>query len=464
MINLDVNKIDGNPPSTKPTSIFGVFDGHGGKEVALFCAAHLPQALVISDGYQQGDLRAALEQTYLQMDELMTRQENKEELKALKGGDEDDGARGAGKHAGESMMIDSSQLPNSLLEALGVPEDSGYVFKVVKSPDGLRIDGIEGGEEEEEEDAGMASAVEGTKNEGKRAPAITRTTTKLINTGNSSNDTFNTKRKKTSSTGDDDDDDDQEDNDGTMSRGGPFSNASKRQEGGSDGGEDDAEDIADAAAAAAEGHPGEIVLEEFTSPGVDDEDEWYGPSAGCTAVCAVVRDGTLYVANAGDSRCVLSNNGQAVAMSHDHKPTDTEEYARITKAGGFVADGRVNGSLNLSRALGDLEYKTNHDLGPEEQMVTALPEVRCVQLEEGHEFLILACDGIWDVLSNQEAVDFARERLLDGRTAKEVCEDICDHCLAPDTGGCGKGCDNMSVVLAVLMDSEFGKKIKSKRK
>ena len=61
------------------------------------------------------------------------------------------------------------------------------------------------------------------------------------------------------------------------------------------------------------------------------QDDYAGPSAGCTAVCAVVRDGVLWVANAGDSRCVLSRGGRAVAMTQDHKPMDTEEYARIMK-------------------------------------------------------------------------------------------------------------------------------------
>lgn len=72
------------------------------------------------------------------------------------------------------------------------------------------------------------------------------------------------------------------------------------------------------------------------------------------------------------------------------------------QAGGFIAEGRVNGSLNLSRALGDMEYKQSKDKPPGEQMVTALPDLRTLALEPGHEFLLLACDGIWDVLTNQE--------------------------------------------------------------
>lgn len=68
------------------------------------------------------------------------------------------------------------------------------------------------------------------------------------------------------------------------------------------------------------------------------------------------------MANAGDSRCVVCRDGKAMDMSFDHKPEDTEELERIRKAGGRVTmDGRVNGGLNLSRAIGDHAYKTVHN-------------------------------------------------------------------------------------------------------
>lgn len=84
-----------------------------------------------------------------------------------------------------------------------------------------------------------------------------------------------------------------------------------------------------------------------------------GSSSGCTAVVALLHENELYVANAGDSRCVVCRDGKAMDMSFDHKPEDTEELERIRKAGGRVTmDGRVNGGLNLSRAIGDHAYKT----------------------------------------------------------------------------------------------------------
>ena len=67
-----------------------------------------------------------------------------------------------------------------------------------------------------------------------------------------------------------------------------------------------------------------------------------------------------------------------------------------------MTEGRVNGSLNLSRALGDMEYKRRKFLFPSEQMVTACPDVRTLDLKRGDDFCILACDGIWDVLTEQQ--------------------------------------------------------------
>lgn len=79
-----------------------------------------------------------------------------------------------------------------------------------------------------------------------------------------------------------------------------------------------------------------------------------GSDSGCTAVVALLQGRELYVANIGDSRCVLSRSGRAVDMSADHKPEDEPELQRIVKAGGKVTlDGRVNGGLNLSRAFGE---------------------------------------------------------------------------------------------------------------
>lgn len=127
--------------------------------------------------------------------------------------------------------------------------------------------------------------------------------------------------------------------------------------------------------------------------------------AGCTAVVVLKIGNKLYCANAGDSRGVLARAGKAVALSEDHKPAHEGERSRIIAAGGFLSDiggmCRVNGNLNLSRAIGDLKYKQNPDLPPEHQIITAEPDIRQETLGPDDKFVILACDGVWDVMSNQ---------------------------------------------------------------
>lgn len=79
--------------------------------------------------------------------------------------------------------------------------------------------------------------------------------------------------------------------------------------------------------------------------------------AGCTANVVLITPESIYCANAGDSRAIACQGEKVIELSKDHKPQDPIELDRITKANGSVSYGRVNGGLNLSRALGDLEYK-----------------------------------------------------------------------------------------------------------
>ncbi|KAH8044875.1 protein serine/threonine phosphatase [Aureococcus anophagefferens] len=169
-------------------------------------------------------------------------------------------------------------------------------------------------------------------------------------------------------------------------------------------------------------------------------------TAGATSVVAAVRGDTVIVANAGDSRAVLCRKGVAVPLSEDHKPANAGESERILAAGGFVtAQGRVNGNLNLSRSLGDLKYKGNKALGRDRQMITAEPDVAVHTLvARDDEFMVLACDGVWDVLSNQER----RLRAHRDDAARGDRGRIFDRCIADDPKTTqGIGGDNMTAVI-----------------
>jgi len=135
---------------------------------------------------------------------------------------------------------------------------------------------------------------------------------------------------------------------------------------------------------------------------------------GCTAVAAIINNGKLYVANAGDSRAVVCNAGKALALTEDHKPNRPDEQARIEKLGGQVimhGVPRVNGRLAISRALGDKA------LNP---YVIPTPEIRERTLTTDDEFLIIACDGVWDVLDNQTAVNIVKQHQTDLNKAADV--------------------------------------------
>jgi protein phosphatase 1L len=134
------------------------------------------------------------------------------------------------------------------------------------------------------------------------------------------------------------------------------------------------------------------------------------PSAkhqGCTAIVAYKLNNRLYVANAGDARAVLCGpDNTAVDLSRDHKPDRPDEKERIEKLGGSVTESypaRVNGILAVARALGDKA------LNP---YVTSMPDITATILTADNPFLILACDGIWDVFTSQEAVNLVAEELV----------------------------------------------------
>jgi len=195
---------------------------------------------------------------------------------------------------------------------------------------------------------------------------------------------------------------------------------------------------------------------------------------GCTACVCCVTANSIIVANCGDSRAVLCRNGQAVPLSEDHKPNCPRERQRILKAGGTIERSaygrmvqfRINGNLNLSRSIGDLGYKKNPDLQPEEQMVTATPDVDIFPRQAADEFFVIACDGVWDVMGSQDVVDFIRDRLpradnLDNsppslKALASIMEELLDNCISPDltkTGGLGG--DNMTAIVVVFDNREL---------
>ncbi|KAJ4843892.1 hypothetical protein Tsubulata_025942 [Turnera subulata] len=131
-------------------------------------------------------------------------------------------------------------------------------------------------------------------------------------------------------------------------------------------------------------------------------------SCGTTALTALVLGKHLLVANAGDCRAVLCKKGTAVDMSQDHRPSYLPERRRVEQLGGYIEDEYLNGYLSVTRALGDWDMKL--PCGSTSPLI-AEPDVRQILLTEDDEFLIIGCDGIWDVMTSQYAVSLVRRGL-----------------------------------------------------
>ncbi|XP_021741866.1 probable protein phosphatase 2C 27 [Chenopodium quinoa] len=165
-------------------------------------------------------------------------------------------------------------------------------------------------------------------------------------------------------------------------------------------------------------------------------------SSGTTAITAMIFGRSLLVANAGDSRAVLSRRGMALEMSKDHRACCRNELMRVESLGGYVdEDGYLNGQLGVTRALGNWHLEGMKDIDKKGGPLSAEPELKLVTLTKEDEFLIIGCDGIWEVFSNQNAVDFVRKRLQRHNDMKLCCKEVVEEAIKRGA------MDNLTVVI-----------------
>lgn len=493
------------------TSFFAVYDGHGGAEVAKYCSLHLPDFLSSLPQYKENNIAQSLEDAFIEFDSLLTKPEVISELKQLSGSsdasdsEEDDTTvlneeaempleelLARYKSGGVPLKVaphlehlhnDKPKSPmlrakqdikseNALKKSLdhNLKDEKNYneilingETKCTKQSQEI-INEIEANSEKNDDDS-VNSESQSRK---KESDSITEYETTEERDSENKIDDIIDKTDKDQST----DDDNSKQSESKFEKGSTSNNSSNSKKKGpvvdfedsdtsdDDYGESDSSEIDEDEWNEDDDYEEDEEEEEEDDDDDDDEleegdffpigeKEEPGSDSGCTAVVAIVHGSQLYVANAGDSRCVVSRHGKAIEMSSDHKPEDELERKRIENAGGQVtADGRVNGGLNLSRAIGDHSYKQNKNLSPREQMITALPDVRTLTLDvNSDDFMVLACDGIWNYMSSQEVIDFIRKKMNSDIKLSKICEQLFDHCLAPNTMGDGTGCDNMTCII-----------------
>lgn len=158
---------------------------------------------------------------------------------------------------------------------------------------------------------------------------------------------------------------------------------------------------------------------------------------------------TVTVSNSGDSRCLRGtlrdHAGDYTQVTEDHKPTDEVENARILNANGTVTNGRVDGDLSVSRAIGDWQFKTNADLTLAEQKVSPVPDIYNYTVQQG-DWLLLACDGIYEQLNTEQVVQFINKSLRETKDPAVTASDLCMYSIEAGSK------DNMTVVLLLFED------------
>ncbi|PWZ31197.1 putative protein phosphatase 2C 5 [Zea mays] len=190
--------------------------------------------------------------------------------------------------------------------------------------------------------------------------------------------------------------------------------------------------------------------------------------SGATATVMFLRSDVLVVSHIGDSCLVISRGGRSEALTGSHRPygnnkTSLEEVKRIRAAGGWIVDGRICGDISVSRAFGDIRFKTQKNemlvkgvkqgrwtdkfisrIQFKDDIVISSPDVSLVELGPDVEFVLLATDGLWDYIKSSEAVAFVREQLRQHGDVQLACEALGQKALDQ------RSQDNISIVIADL--------------
>jgi [calcium/calmodulin-dependent protein kinase] kinase len=153
--------------------------------------------------------------------------------------------------------------------------------------------------------------------------------------------------------------------------------------------------------------------------------------SGSTAVVAVYdgRRHILTVASTGDSMCVLSRGGRAVKHNRMHRFNEEDECKRVKASGGSIVNNRLNGLLAVSRSFGDIPFKEK-GISRSKMALIATPEVISEVITPMTEFAIIATDGLWDIISPQEAVNFIRKNLLKKQDLQEAARSLCKEAIS----------------------------------
>jgi len=175
-------------------------------------------------------------------------------------------------------------------------------------------------------------------------------------------------------------------------------------------------------------------------------------SDGSTSLTSLVIGKKLYLANLGDSEAVIgrrraaSNEFDVIELSQKHTPLNPIEADRLTQLGCNIVGGRVSGILAVSRGFGDIDFKAPRNNGVD--FVSSQPHFVAHDLTDADEFVVMACDGLWDVFSYQEAVDFVASQRWNSKSCVQAAENLVKESLDRKT------MDNVTCIVVYITEAK----------
>ena len=415
------------------TSLFGVLDGHGGSIISEFVSVNFKNVLVRTKSYKKGNYEKALVETFLTMDELLKNRKVNNFIYET--------------HYQKERENDMQKKDDKIKKDTYIKlrfETGEFEFDLDEIDLSNETDNIET----------IIFDYKNNKNNSKLNKENNN-----INDSTLTTDDINKTRQDTESTKE------EEKSNKNLQLDDIFFKKSCKQNS-LNNGLPSLEDVYDIKKCRLKFHKKQILnnVDNNSSKNLKIE-PFVAYDMGTTANIMLIKNNTIYIANVGDSLSVMYKNKKAYNLNREHQTIIESEKERVLKSGASINGYRINGMLNLTRAIGDLRFKSNKQLTRCEQSVIALPDITRIDNIDDIDFIIMGCDGIWDCVKRQLVCDFMEKEINENPEAdlSEILKKIFDKCISP-VWGVILGTDNMSCIIIQFLHNNKSKKIEEKIK
>ena len=417
-------------PNYEPnTSLFGVLDGHGGSIISEFVSVNFKNILVKTKSYKKGNYEKALVETFLTMDELLKNRQVNNFIYET--------------HYQKERENDKNKKEHK------IKKDSYIKLRFETGEFEFDLDEIDLSNETDN----IETIIFDFKNNNKNI--------NIINDNNLSNEDVNKTRQDTESAKEEEKSNKNLQIDDIF-----FEKSSKLNS--LNNGLPSFEDVYSIKKCLLKFQKKQILTNEANNSNSSKNlkiEPFIAYDMGTTANIMLIKNNVIYIANVGDSLSVMYKNKKAYNLNREHQIIIETERDRVLKSGASIEGYRINGMLNLTRAIGDLRFKSNKKLTRCEQSVIALPDITRIDNIDDIDFIIMGCDGIWDCVKRQLVCDFIEKEINENPEAdlSDILKKIFDKCISP-VWGVILGTDNMSCIVIQFLHNNRYKKIEEKIK